>query len=107
MSNLNDKQICDSNEYNELKLAYHFMMSEHNGSKTESHRKKNSKSHMGKLNGMYGKTHSEQAKKSMSEKRLGKYQSKDHIEKRVVSIRKKVMCIETGAIFESLAKARE
>ena len=48
---------------------------------TEEHRLKNSEANKGEKNSMYGKTHSEEARKKMSEKAVISYQNKPDIEK--------------------------
>ena len=65
---------------------------------SEDTKRKMSKSHMGMVL-------SENAKKKISIALTGRKQTKESIEKRVKHFRKRVICIETNAVFESLKDA--
>lgn len=68
----------------------------------------------GKNNNMYGKTHTESAREKIRQSRVGKSLSKDTIEKIQASTKlnfpnginaKKVICLNTGEVFDSMTLA--
>lgn len=71
--------------------------------------KKISEAYIGEGNPFYGKKHSEESKKKMSEKRKGyKHLTEEQIIKlRNSHFKTKVMCIETNEIFNSIREAGE
>ena len=83
---------------------------------SEEHKKNLSESHKGKNAGknhyLYGKHHSEETKKKMSESLKGKQAGKNHYlygkhhsEETKLKMSKKVICVTTGEIFNSIKKA--
>lgn len=63
---------------------------------TEEHRTHLSESHMGELNGMYGREHSEKTRLQIAESMLGKKQTPEQIAKKAAAsrgtVRERVQC---------------
>lgn len=67
---------------------------------SEEHKKKISEANK-------GKTHNEETRKKMSEAKKGRTHSEEHIRKVSEAQWKKVICIETGQVFDSIKEAGE
>lgn len=75
---------------------------------SEESKKKMSESHKGEKHNMYGLHRSEETKRKISESNKGKHstpQDIDKLNKMHDMIKKPVLCIETGIIYESAANA--
>ena len=72
---------------------------------SEEGKRKISESQKGKNNPMYGKRHSEESKQKMSESQKGKHHSDESKLKMSEAKNKKVVCITTGEIFNSIKEA--
>lgn len=66
----------------------------------------NSLHNKGKSSGMKGKRHSEETKRKMSEAKKGKQLSEDAKRKLSEAFSKKVLCVETNEIFDSMKEAQ-
>lgn len=88
------------------------------GMHSKEARKKMSDSHKGKKNALYGKNHTEESRKKISKNRRGQTDgskhwhygqtwSEDVRKKMSKSHCKKVKCVETGTIYDSVKKAGE
>ncbi len=69
---------------------------------SEESNKKNSESHMGEKNNFFGKKHTEETIKKMSEIKKGKKNPQTSLR-----MSKKVICLDTGIIYDSVKKASE
>lgn len=63
--------------------------------------------YVGIENGFYGKTHTDEVKKKISKTHKGKSKSKEHMNKLHQSNMKKVICLETHEVFDSVKLAVE
>lgn len=75
---------------------------------SEEAKKKMSESHKGEKHNMYGTHRSEETKRKISESNKGKHstpQDIDRLNKMHDMIKKPIMCIETGVIYESVTNA--
>lgn len=61
----------------------------------------------GENNPMYGKHHNEEAKSKISKANKGRKRSEEHKKRVKEASSKKVICIETGQIFDSMTEAGE
>ena len=68
---------------------------------------KKSEMYLGENNPFYGKTHTEEAKAKMSEKRKGRKLTEEWKNKIGNSQKKKVINIDTGEVFNSVKEASE
>lgn len=71
------------------------------GDFNEETKRKMSEAHKGDKNYFYGKHHTAKAKRKMSEKKKGNYTGSEHPRAR------KVICEETGEVFETIKQAAE
>lgn len=62
---------------------------------------------LGGESGNFGRRHSEETKKKISEAHKGKPLSKEHVAKIAEANKKTVICIETGELFNSVKEAAE
>lgn len=111
---------------NNCEYGYNLSSGGESGSKgykyTEEQKIHMSEVHKGEKNGMYGKTHTEEAKYKnmiahlkenlsddtiykMSIAKKGKKRSKDSIEKQIKSITNKVICVETSKVYNGTKEA--
>lgn len=75
---------------------------------TEETKKKLSDTRKGDRNPMYGKHPSEETRRKLSESRKGRKHIHHNVKRnRTGTYRKRVMCVETGKIYESVTKAAE
>ena len=73
---------------------------------TEETKRKLSEARRGEGNPMYGKHPSEETRRKLSDARKGRKHEHHNIKRnRIGTYRKKVMCVETGKIYESVTKA--
>lgn len=82
----------------------HHMFGKHH---TEETKKKISETQKGENNPMYGKHHNEEAKSKISKANKGRKCSEEHKKKLKEAGSKKVICIEMGIVFDSMTEASE
>lgn len=89
------KELIERGEYYNVKPADLIFLTPAEHSSIDSKCKRLSESMKGNKNPMYGKYHSEEAKRKISETHKGQ----------IPWNRKKVLCVETGTIYESVREA--
>lgn len=72
---------------------------------TEETKRKMSENRLGEKNPMYGKHPSEETLRKLSEIRRGQKRSEETKRKIGEAHRKRIMCVETGIIYESMSQA--